>query len=1682
MRNPLLTHFINRLTPGGWRILSFAVLFTAFSIGQLAAQANLQKGECECLNNSTTPTNGQYLDYIIFEDAPNQNWILDSPISNFYHPASLPPPAEPILYLQGTKIPEISPGVYKIDAKRVSGKRWTVGIKNNTSGAIFLVEALENCQYPAHSVAVHVQGDDDVCVSSLGKNYVLAPSLPSTYHDVQWTLASGGSIVGSDNGQSVQVDWGIITGSYALKVSGNVRSHAAQITGCNFDLAKVVNVVDPAPYTKIIGDFGNCIGDSELYTIAARPNLVSNVVWGVFDDIAATIPSSGVTITPAGVNTIKIDWPFSPGVYYIKVSGKFRATPTADYCDFENIQRVDIVNEATVPSLACNNFVNLSMSPDCELTFDPSYFLEDAVYPSSSYDIMLRDIEADTIIPLGTIGYGYVGKVIEVKVIHECSGNSCWSFAKIEDKAIPELECVPEVTVNCDDLYDLSVTGFPEMPFGAEVTAVEGSTNSWLIYGYDKCSLVALEYTDEIENTNCSGPYSAIITRKWKAVDNSPYKNVSECVQTIYIERADIDDVIFPNNFDDLTGPNASLEACGDFPKVPYVGCCGDGEIDENNLVPSPEFTGYPIGIQCLNAEVSYEDKKLAVCGDNVEVYKLIRKWTVIDFCADEPDRIREHNQLITVMDKTAPVITCPADITTQVDPNNPQPAAVIPTKPHECVADWDVLPPIAIFDCLPTTWTVDFMLADPITGGMPGPEVPWVTEIDGTKVVGSYPNFSIQGLPKGRTWVRYTVTDLCGNYSHCFTEIDVVDNEEPVAVCDKHSVIALANNGVGQAGVLTFDDGSHDNCELVCMKVRRVDNAIAWNRIECNNRIDFTCNDIGPNKTVQVELGVWDASGLFNSCVVEAKVQDNIPPTIEAPADVTADCTENFTSLTRFGQPTYNDNCTVTITEKRRDDLNDCGKGTITRTFTATDKSGNIAIDSQKISVIISNPFTGNDILWPEDYTTNESCVWDITPANLPEKYAEPRFIRNTSCARAVASYEDLIFNYVEGACQKILRKWTVINCCESEPPVPGVSQWVYTQVIMVNNIVGPTFQKGCDPIDITITQEGECQARVFIQAVAEDDCTPEEELVWSYIIDEYNDGSLEVANGVGRRVDRLFPYGTHKITWTVKDGCGNISTCSNVFTVIDDKKPTPYCITEIGTVIMPTAGEVAIWASDFDRGSTDNCSSGSGLIASFSPTDKDLTSLTVTCDEMDELDIKKFTLDVYFIDEAGNSDFCTVSLFVQDNEGVCKSDVDDDDDETGGRIAISGEIFTEAQETVENVSIQIMSEQPEFPRSVTTHTDGVFEFENLKNNEDYILAPEKEDDILNGVNTLDLVYIQRHILGLQKLNSPYKMIAADINKSTNISVSDLSELRKVILGINNQFANNKSWIFVPKNYIFSNPDYPHDADNVIYLDSPDQDISGNDFIAIKVGDVDESSDVNSHADQKVTTRNKATITQNTVTGKEGDVVEVVLNSEMYNDIVGLQMALAFDNKVATLEEVYSETLNLKDDNINYNDAPNGSIRMSWNSFSAVNTENGLMTLNFRLKKDVESTPLLSLFSSSMKSEIYTEESSEYVTKDVNLDIRRTEGDMDKFEVFQNIPNPFNTSSVIGFNLPQTDEVTLRIYDVTGKMITQTQTVFKKGYNTITIDANRLNSTGVLYYTLETSTHSATRKMIIIK
>ena len=228
----------------------------------------------------------------------------------------------------------------------------------------------------------------------------------------------------------------------------------------------------------------------------------------------------------------------------------------------------------------------------------------------------------------------------------------------------------------------------------------------------------------------------------------------------------------------------------------------------------SPEITGTATAISNCSTPptITFSDSYDTTCGT---IETITRTWTAQDAC-DNP--IATCIQIITVVDQTPPVASCPADISVDTDLN-------------QCSA------------------VVDY-------------------SIEGTDSCGSVTITQTSGLvsgsmfPIGDTVNTFEIQDECGNLSECSFVVTVVNNNDAQAICQD---ITIALDAMGMASITPSDinGGTVVLCETPDITID-VDT--------------FTCDNIGPNN---VTLSVVDAAGNISSCVAIVTVEDTISPEV---------------------------------------------------------------------------------------------------------------------------------------------------------------------------------------------------------------------------------------------------------------------------------------------------------------------------------------------------------------------------------------------------------------------------------------------------------------------------------------------------------------------------------------------------------------------------------------------------------------------------------------------------------------------------------------------------------------------------------------------------------------------------------------------------------------------------------
>jgi hypothetical protein len=449
--------------------------------------------------------------------------------------------------------------------------------------------------------------------------------------------------------------------------------------------------------------------------------------------------------------------------------------------------------------------------------------------------------------------------------------------------------------------------------------------------------------------------------------------------------------------------------------------------------------------------------------------------------------------------------------------------------------------------------------------------------------------------------------------------------------------------------------------------------------------------------------------------------------------------------------------------------------------------------------------------------------------------------------------------------------------------------------------------------------------------------------------------------------------------------------------------------------------------------------------------------TEVTFTC-----ADLGTQLVELWSIDKAGNADYCETYVLVQDNAGICSPN---------GMATIAGALETELTQGVEDATIELNGTSNGTPvlNEVFSNVSGSYLFSNaLPIAANATVTPIHDVDPLNGVNTWDLVLISRHILGLDPLNSPYKLIAADANKSGTVTTFDIVELRKLILGTYTALPNNNSWRFVDAGQQFTNNDNPF-ADVIrenLQLANIQNNVMNGDFVGVKVGDVDGTATANSLLSSD--DRTAGTLLFDVADRKVAAGEEFVVNFKAAEQVSAYQFTLNFRN-LEVLEVVPGAKQTLENFGIFEN-----AITTS------ADATPGEFAVRFRATANGTLSQLLSVSSQITKAVAF--EANNKLDVAIRFNGANTTISSVGFELYQNTPNPWVNKTQIGFHLPEASEARLTIYDAMGRILYTTKGQFAKGYNAFVVDRTLVDQAGALYYRVETGDRWDTKRMLQVR
>lgn len=350
--------------------------------------------------------------------------------------------------------------------------------------------------------------------------------------------------------------------------------------------------------------------------------------------------------------------------------------------------------------------------------------------------------------------------------------------------------------------------------------------------------------------------------------------------------------------------------------------------------------------------------------------------------------------------------------------------------------------------------------------------------------------------------------------------------------------------------------------------------------------------------------------------------------------------------------------------------------------------------------------------------------------------------------------------------------------------------------------------------------------------------------------------------------------------------------------------------------------------------------------------------------------------------------------------------------------QVSIAGTIMTESGDPINAVNIS--------GGQATTQSDGTYLLNAIGGN-NCAVDPSKNTNIRNGVSISDLVSMQRDLLFIDALDSPYKIIAADVNNNGSFNITDLVVLQRIMLFIDNEFPNNESWRFIDAGHVFSDPTDPlsENFEEAYDCSGASGSIGGIDFVGVKVGDVTGDAGVNFHNGDPISEEEELlTVSYEDRILEKGEEAAVVLRIRVEEELLGFQAGVDIDE--AALEminlEAYSTNISLKE-KLQQGKNPEGDYLFLWSDYESELPQGEYEFVKMELKAKVK-TKLSSVlkFSEDFRQEAVFERGGAMVATGIRMESflqNTTAFDSPEIEVVASIyPNPIHRNQRLYIDL----------------------------------------------------------------
>jgi len=713
----------------------------------------------------------------------------------------------------------------------------------------------------------------------------------------------------------------------------------------------------------------------------------------------------------------------------------------------------------------------------------------------------------------------------------------------------------------------------------------------------------------------------------------------------------------------------------------------------------------------------------------------------------------------------------------------------------------------------------------------------------------------------------------------------------------------------------------------------------------------------------------VWAATNACGNGVLATQIVSVVtpPPLIFCNPNKTIECTEVLTFDAPFAlEYCGGTNVSLRIVSTVTTTNGQCGATFVaTRTWEATDSCGLKSTCSQSVFVVDTTPPVA---LHSADKTVQCGDVWG---------FDRPSGTDSCNGTNVTVRLFSTVTN-LTGTCGYFAtRIWEIVDPCNNIT--------TSTQVVTAIDTLPPVMN--CAPNKIV-----ECgQPWTFNAPTATDYCLG-------------NITNILIIDTTTNRVGHCGNTFTATRTWQAADGCGNLSFCSQTVRIVDTTPPTPFCAGNKTVEFGPA------WNFDAPTG-LDDCGGTSVTVSIVSTTTNagpcgpaftatrvwelvDACTNKISCTQV--VTVRDTTPPVFSVmpdlnvncfgdwsfgqpaatDASGTN--LTITEIGTFTNGVCGAGYTVTRswqvlDQCGNsalrtqtaygraKVMISGTLFTPTNYPASMTDKRVPGATLVGPTNTSTASiaDGTYGLvlDAASNVVVYPLAPPPTDPA-EGVTTLDISLVRRHILNVANFDTPYKLLSGDVDASGTISTLDLSLMRRLVLGLTNRLPAGL-WRFVPADYTFPNPSAPWGAPTNRVYPSVSADVGEQNFVALKLGDVNASGLFGAAGQAKSASIPKSgpavTFRAGSATNTTGTSVVVGVTVNAFDQIGTAQGTVTWDPAVVRFTRVEGFGLaGLGAGNFGTNHIATGQLSFSWDDPQAVGVTAPDGTVMFAVRFDV--------------------------------------------------------------------------------------------------------------------------------